>query len=285
MKKFAVMLLAALAFVAAQAQKPTRETKIWEGTQPPTPNGITEQEYDDGQHSNKVTVPTLTVYVPQKPCGLAILDCPGGAYYDVWYQPEGRAMAQWYLNQGITYAVLKYRLPNSHHQVPLEDVHQAMHLMRQHAQQWGFSKLGIQGCSAGGHLASTAATHFTNAENRPDFQILFYPVITMDAAFTHQGSRDNLLGKNPSQQLVDLYSNEKQVTKQTPPAFIMHSANDDIVPLRNSLEYCQALTDKGVSAVMHIYPDGGHGWCYHEWFVWKDLYKAELAEWLRRIER
>lgn len=194
-------------------------------------------------------------------------------------------MAQWYLNQGITYAVLKYRLPNSHHQVPLEDVHQAMHLMRQHAQQWGFSKLGIQGCSAGGHLASTAATHFTNAENRPDFQILFYPVITMDAAFTHQGSRENLLGKNPSQQLVDLYSNEKQVTKQTPPAFIMHSANDDIVPLRNSLEYCQALTDKGVSAVMHIYPDGGHGWCYHEWFVWKDLYKAELAEWLRRIER
>lgn len=285
MKKLAVMLLAALAFVAAQAQKPTWETKIWEGTQPPTSNGITEQEYDDGQHSNKVTVPTLTVYVPQKPCGLAILDCPGGAYYDVWYQPEGRAMAQWYLNQGITYAVLKYRLPNSHHQVPLEDVHQAMHLMRQHAQQWGFSKLGIQGCSAGGHLASTAATHFTNAENRPDFQILFYPVITMNAAFTHQGSRDNLLGKNPSQQLVDLYSNEKQVTKQTPPAFIMHSANDDIVPLRNSLEYCQALTDKGVSAVMHIYPDGGHGWCYHEWFVWKDLYKAELAEWLRRIER
>lgn len=285
MKKLAVMLLAALAFVAAQAQKPTWETKIWEGTQPPTPNGITEQEYDDGQHSNKVTVPTLTVYVPQNPCGLAILDCPGGAYYDVWYQPEGRAMAQWYLNQGITYAVLKYRLPNSHHQVPLEDVHRAMHLMRQHAQQWGFSKLGIQGCSAGGHLASTAATHFTNAENRPDFQILFYPVITMDAAFTHQGSRENLLGKNPSQQLVDLYSNEKQVTKQTPPAFIMHSANDDIVPLRNSLEYCQALTDKGVSAVMHIYPDGGHGWCYHEWFVWKDLYKAELAEWLRRIER
>ena len=84
MKKLAVMLLAALAFVAAQAQKPTWETKIWEGTQPPTPNGITEQEYDDGQHSNKVTVPTLTVYVPQKPCGLAILDCPGGAYYDVW---------------------------------------------------------------------------------------------------------------------------------------------------------------------------------------------------------
>ena len=204
MKKLAVMLLAALAFVAAQAQKLTWETKIWEGTQPPTSNGITEQEYDDGQHSNKVTVPTLTVYVPQKPCGLAILDCPGGAYYDVWYQPEGRAMAQWYLNQGITYAVLKYRLPNSHHQVPLEDVHQAMHLMRQHAQQWGFSKLGIQGCSAGGHLASTAATHFTNAENRPDFQILFYPVITMDAAFTHQGSRENLLGKNPSQQLVDL---------------------------------------------------------------------------------
>ena len=99
------------------------------------------------------------------------------------------------------------------------------------------------------------------------------------------GCCENLLGKNPSQQLVDLYSNEKQVTKQTPPAFIMHSANDDIVPLRNSLEYCQALTDKGVSAVMHIYPDGGHGWCYHEWFVWKDLYKAELAEWLRRIER
>lgn len=105
----------------------------------------------------------------------------------------------------------------------------------------------------------------------------------MDASFTHQGSRDNLLGKNPSQQLVDLYSNEKQVTEQTPPAFIMHSSNDNVVPLRNSLEYCQALNDKGVSAVMHIYPDGGHGWSYQEWFVWKSLWKAELEEWLRRL--
>lgn len=285
MKRLTLTLLSALMLMAASAQTPSWETKIWEGTQPPTANGITEPEGDDGFHANKVSVPTLTVYVPQKPCGLAILACPGGGYTDVWYTYEGRDMAQWYLNQGITYAVLKYRVPNSHYQVPLEDVHRSMHLMRQHTQEWGFSKLGIQGCSAGGHLASTAATHFTNAENRPDFQILFYPVITMDKSFTHQGSRDNLLGKNPSQELVDLYSNEKQVTKQTPPAFIMHSSDDGIVPLRNSLDYCRALSDQGVSAVLHVYPVGGHGWAFHDWFVWKRQWTGELEEWLRRLDR
>ncbi len=285
MNRFASLLCCLMCTAFIMAQKPYLEMKIWEGTNPPTSNEITEPENNLGDHSNKVTVPTLSVYVPQKPCGLAILACPGGGYYDVWHGPEGHAMAQWYLNQGITYAVLKYRLPNGHREVPLDDVHQAMKIMRSKAQEWGFTKLGIQGCSAGGHLASTAATHFTSAENRPDFQILFYPVITLNPKHTHMGTLNNLLGKNPSQELIDQYSNEKRVTKDTPPAFIMHSSDDKVVPVKNSLDYCQALVDNGVSATMHIYPTGGHGWSYHEWFVYKPLWKADMEQWLRALDR
>ncbi len=283
MKRISLLFCGLLSAVLLVAQKPTLEMKIWEGTNPPTENGYTEPEIDKGDHSTRVSIPTLTVYVPKNPCGLAILACPGGGYKDVWYGPEGKDMAQWYMNQGITYAVLKYRLPNRHREVPLDDVHQAMKIMRSKAQEWGFSKLGIQGCSAGGHLATTAATHFTSAENRPDFQVLFYPVVTMNPKYTHKGTFNNLLGENPSQELIDLYSNEKRVTKDTPPAFIMLSSDDKIVPVKNSLDYYAALLANGVSACMHIYPDGGHGWGYRETFKWKSYWKTELEEWLRNL--
>ena len=155
---------------------------------------------------------TLTIYPAQKPNGQAIIACPGGGYAGIATTHEGHDMAAWFNTQGITYAVLHYRMPYGNHEIPLSDAHQAIRYMRKHADQWNIRQLGIMGSSAGGHLASTAATHF-DAETRPDFQILFYPVITM-GEYTHQGSKNLLLGKNPSEELVKLYSNELQVTNR-----------------------------------------------------------------------
>ena len=226
---------------------------------------------------------TLTIYPASKPNGQAIIACPGGGYAGVAATHEGHDMAAWFNAQGITYAVLYYRMPYGKHEVPLSDAHRAIRFMRKHADRWAIRQLGIMGSSAGGHLASTAATHFT-AETRPDFQILFYPVVTMSEN-THQGSKDNLLGKNPDSDLIKLYSNETQVTSQTPPAFIMHSSDDTVVPVDNSINYYMAMVKKGVSASMHLYPIGGHGWGYNENFTYKRQWQEELEKWLREINK
>ena len=232
-------------------------------------------------NGDEYTEATLTIYPAKKPNGQAIVACPGGGYAGIAVTHEGHDMAAWFNTQGITYAVLHYRMPYGKHEIPLSDAHQAIRYMRKNAEKWGIEQLGIMGSSAGGHLASTAATHFTE-ETRPDFQILFYPVVTM-TDYTHQGSKDNLLGKNPSEELVELYSNELQVTEQTPPAFIMHSSNDDAVPVLNSINYYLALCKHGVWSSMHLYPIGGHGWGYNESFPYKAQWKNELEKWLREI--
>ena len=232
-------------------------------------------------NGNEYTEATLTIYPAKKPNGQAIIACPGGGYAGVATTHEGHDMATWFNTQGITYAVLHYRMPYGKHEIPLSDAHQAIRYMRKNAVQFGFNQLGIMGSSAGGHLASTAATHFT-AETRPDFQILFYPVVTM-TEYTHQGSKDNLLGKNPSEELVKLYSNELQVTEQTPPAFIMHSSDDTVVPVQNTLDYYLSLCKHGVPASVHFYPIGGHGWGYNESFPYKAQWKDEMEKWLREI--
>ena len=232
-------------------------------------------------NGDEYTEATLTIYPAKKPNGQAIVACPGGGYAGIATTHEGHDMAAWFNTQGITYAVLHYRMPNGKHEIPLSDAHQAIRYMRKNGEKWGIKQLGIMGSSAGGHLASTAATHF-DAETRPDFQILFYPVVTM-TDYTHQGSKDNLLGKNPSEELVKLYSNELQVTEQTPPAFIMHSSNDDAVPILNSINYYLALCKHGVWSSMHLYPIGGHGWGYNESFPYKAQWKNELEKWLREI--
>ena len=232
-------------------------------------------------NGNEYTEATLTIYPAKKPNGQAIIACPGGGYAGVATTHEGHDMATWFNTQGITYAVLHYRMPYGKHEIPLSDAHQAIRYMRKNAEQFGFNQLGIMGSSAGGHLASTAATHF-DAETRPDFQILFYPVVTM-SEYTHQGSKDNLLGKNPSEELVKLYSNELQVTEQTPPAFIMHSSDDTVVPVQNTLDYYLSLCKHGVPASVHFYPIGGHGWGYNESFPYKAQWKDEMEKWLREI--
>ena len=281
MKKFlsiSIMLFSATLF----AQKPI-EIKVWPNGAPNS-NGITtaEKQIDESRVSD-VTVPTLTIYRAAKPNGMAIVACPGGGYVRLATAHEGHDMAAWFNAQGITYAVLKNRMPNTHHEVPLSDALQAIRIMKQHAEEWGYNKVGIMGSSAGGHLASTAATHFTE-DSRPDFQILFYPVVSMVNP-THQGSKDNLLGKTPSQEMLNLYSNEKQVTPQTPPAFIMHSSDDKAVPVSNSIDYYTALVKNGVSASLHIYPIGGHGWGFRDNFIYKRQWTGELEKWLREINK
>ena len=264
------------------AQKPI-EIKVWPNGAPNS-NGITtaEKQIDESRVSD-VTVPTLTIYRAAKPNGMAIVACPGGGYVRLATAHEGHDMAAWFNAQGITYAVLKYRMPNTHHDVPLSDALQAIRIMKQHAEEWGYNKVGIMGASAGGHLASKADPHFPD-DSRPDFPILFYPVVSMVNP-THQGSKDNLLGKTPSQEMLNLYSNEKQVTPQTPPAFIMHSSDDKAVPVSNSIDYYTALVKNGVSASLHIYPIGGHGWGFRDNFIYKRQWTGELEKWLREINK
>lgn len=281
MKRLLLLSLLAIS-TGCYAQKPI-ELKLWPNGAPNT-NGITtaEQELEKNRVSN-VSEPTLTVYPAAKPNGLAIVACPGGGYARLAMDHEGHDMAQWFNAQGITYAVLKYRMPNGHHDIPLSDAQQAIRLMREHASEWKFNKLGIMGSSAGGHLASTAATHFTT-ETRPDFQILFYPVVSMDLSICHKGSRDNLLGKQPSDEMVKLYSNELQVTDATPPAFIMHSSDDKAVPVANSVNYYMELVKHNIPASLHTYPIGGHGWGFRDNFIYKRQWTGELEKWLRELQ-
>lgn len=231
--------------------------------------------------------PAITVYTPKNPTGKTVLMCPGGGYTHQATGHEGHDMADWFNSQGITYAVLKYRLPNKNSDLPLADAEQAMRLLREYADELGVdpAKVGIAGASAGGHLASTLATHYSSPLTRPDFQILFYPVISMDEATTHMGSRTNLLGENPSDELVRKFSNELQVTPDTPKAFIMLSSDDRAVPPANSLNYFNALIDNKVKASIHAYPNGGHGWGFRDSFRYKRQWTGELEKWLREEVR
>lgn len=239
MKKSLLFLLFLLP-AALFAQKAI-EIKLWpDGA--PNDNGILQEDLTDPDYPKNTREAILYVYPAEKGNGLSVVACPGGGYSILAMHHEGTDMAAWFNSQGITYAVLRYRMPNGHDEVPLSDVHQAIRVMRSHADDWQVKKVGVMGASAGGHLASTAATHF-DAETRPDFQILFYPVISMDPKINHRGSRINLLGQNPSAEKVREYSNELQVTPQTPPAFIMHSSDDTAVPVANSLNYFQALVN------------------------------------------
>lgn len=281
MKK--ILLLSFLfATTMLSAQKPV-ELPLW-------PNGApnnneltgTEQGRNNGGVSN-VTEPTLTVYPAPHPNGMAIIMCPGGGYSGLAMHHEGHDMASWFNTQGITYAVLKYRMPNGHHEVPLSDAEQAIRMVRKHAAEWGVNpqRVGIMGASAGGHLAASLATLYSSDKTRPDFQILFYPVISMQKGVTHGGSRKNLIGENPSQELEQKYSLERQVSPRTPQAFIMLSSDDDAVPPINGIGYFLALRDHKVPASLHAYPTGRHGWGFRDNFTYKRQWTEELEKWLR----
>lgn len=225
---------------------------------------------------SNVSVPTITAYLPPtgQATGAAVMICPGGGYSILASGHEGEEVARWFNGMGVAAFVLKYRLPDQNsqtnpHEVPLMDAMQGMKLIRQNAIRYGIdaNKVGVMGFSAGGHLASTLATHTNRGTQtgdggsaRPDFAILLYPVITFSDK-AHIGSRDKLLGKlKNSPEMIAFYSNESRVTSQTPPAFLVHSQDDKAVPVENSVNYYLACLKNGVSAEMHLYPTGGHGY-------------------------
>ena len=240
--------------------------------------------------TSMVTVPTLTAFFPEKDNanGAAVIICPGGGYSYLVMNQEGTEVAEAFSKKGVVAIVLKYRLPNDkimHDKTigPLQDVQQAIKMVRERAGGWHIdtSKIGIIGFSAGGHLASTASTHFNdevidnkkNTSLRPDFAILVYPVISFSDSLAHKGSRRALLGRDTSSaERTDYYSNEKKVTAATPPTFLVHCADDKVVPVGNSISYYQSLIRNGVQAESHIYFAGGHGFGLHnkmttdQWF-------------------
>lgn len=229
----------------------------------------------------------MTVYLPDatKATGRAVVCCPGGGYSHLAMDHEGHQWATFFNNQGIALIVLKYRMPCGNPQVPVSDAEQAIKIVRRNATEWHIDRnnVGIMGFSAGGHLASTIATHSTG-EAAPNFQILFYPVITMDLGFTHKGSHDNLLGtdhnKKDLRKLEGDYSNELQVNRTTPRAFLALSDDDKAVPAANGFNYYQQLYKHDVPASIHIYPTGGHGWGYRESFTYHYHMIFELKAWL-----
>lgn len=254
--------------------------ELYPGSIPNSKKTEKKETFNNGMFRG-VTMPTLEVYLPEKDkrTGAAIIIIPGGGYGVVVYQGEGISNAKQFAKNGIAAFVLKYRLPDDSIMLnkticPLQDAQQAIKFVRENAAKWNVdaAKVGIIGFSAGGHLASTAATHFqkplienvNNTSLRPDFQVVVYPVISMQDSLTHRDSRSNLLGKAPSKELMDLYSNELQVTGDTPPTYITHAADDRTVDVDNSIAYFQSLRRRKVEVEMHIYPKGGHGFIFRQ---------------------
>lgn len=247
---------------AGQEQKP-RTLLLWPAGAP------------GAKGKTSADIPEVIVYLPRagKANGAAIVICPGGGYGGLAMNHEGHQIAQWLNKNGVTGIILKYRhAPKYRHPIPLQDAQRAIRFTRSQAKEWQIdpSRVGILGFSAGGHLASTAGTHFDAGDkdasdpidrltSRPDFMVLLYPVITLSAPFAHGGSRDNLLGKNADPKLLDSLCNEKQVTKETPPTFLVHTTEDTGVPPENSVTFYMALNRSKVPAEMHIYEKGRHG--------------------------
>jgi acetyl esterase/lipase len=264
------------------------------------PSGVPVVLWPDGAPNaigkDDVDIPTLTPYWPSQPAatGTAVIICPGGSYTHLSMENEGSRVAQWLNSLGVPAFVLKYRLgPRYHHPTMMWDAQRAIRYVRTHAADFHLQadRIGIMGFSAGGHLASTAGTHFDTAsadapdpidraDDRPDFMILGYPVISVIEPFSHKGSRDNLLGPNPDPTLLELMSNERQVTPRTPPTFIFHTDDDATVPIENAVVFFLALKKNGVPGEMHIYAHGKHGLGMAQGDPILSTWTARLADWL-----
>ena len=249
------------------------------------PGSITDPSYVekittvDGRitRCERVVNPDLSVFLPapDKANGAAVLICPGGGYGALAFDHEGNAIAKWLNDNGIAGIILKYRLPSDQIMKdkstgPLQDAQEAMRVIRRNASDWKIDpgKVGVIGFSAGGHLASTLSTHYAekvyevkdNSSARPDFSLLIYPVVSFDTTITHRGSRNNLIGIKPDARLVERFSNELQITNETPPAFLVHSADDKAVPVMNSIGYFRGLQKNNIPAELHVFQKGGHGY-------------------------
>lgn len=256
--------------------------KLWPNGVPgakenPNYQEVTQMTEQNKPRVSRVTDPELLVYLApkEKATGAAVVICPGGGYGVLAIDHEGYDVAEWLNGMGITGIILKYRLPSDEIMKdksigPLQDVQEAIRTARRNASAWNLNpdRIGVMGFSAGGHLAGTASTMYSeqvytsrdNVSARPDFSILIYGVLSMQDGVTHKGSQQNLLGQNASKESKDRFSNELRVDAKTPPAFLVHSADDPAVPIANSLLYYQALTSAGVEGELHIYESGGHGY-------------------------
>jgi acetyl esterase/lipase len=291
--RIALSLLVVL-FMASCSQLPT-ERRISDGkVVGQLPESAVAADYGCLGH---IPEPTLTYFPARKGSGTAVIVCPGGGYGKVCYGKEGIAIARWLNTLGVAAFVLKYRLPAEGyiHPVPLQDAQRAIRLVRSNARKYGIKpdRIGIMGFSAGGHLASTAGTHFDQGDKtakdpvdrlscRPDFMILVYPVITFQEPFAHTGSRNNLLGdRRDDEQMVKSLSNNLQVTQRTPPNFLAHAKDDTKVPVENSILFNRACNEAGVPSELRVYEKGGHGFSLGREGTDSKQWTTDCENWLR----
>ena len=285
MKKILIAILALAAMpLAAQEYGQNRTVKIWDNASAPHSNGITTAEVEQSPMIIGGTSEAVLYIFEADPAvatGQAMVICPGGGYAVVCMGYEGVDMARWLASKGITCGVLKYRMPNGHREVPLEDAVEALRTMRRMSSELKIdpARVGIMGFSAGGHLAAYTS-NFADDADKPAFSVLFYPVITGEAWLSHKGSFDNLLGADASEAERAEYSLETRVTSTTPPAILLLSDDDTVVPPISSTRYYNALKKEGIEASMHIYPTGGHGWGISEGFRYREAWQQALLDWL-----
>lgn len=293
--KLTLLFMLAGMFVSAQE----KVVKVWPNGAP-NDNGMTlpEEKYD-GVRVRNVSEAEMYVYLPKAEIntGAAVVICPGGGYRIEAMDHEGYDMARFFQEKGIAGIVLKYRLPYGHHEVPSSDARRAIRTVRANVAAWGIDpgKIGIAGSSAGGHLASTAGTVFDSGNPqsddpvervscRPDFMLLLYPVITLNEEFTHLGSRNSLIGEGHNMELVRKYSNELNVSAQTPPTFLVLADDDGAVPPRNSIEFYSALKRYNIPTEMHIFQKGGHGFGMNQNGIPANNWPALFVDWLKALE-
>jgi acetyl esterase/lipase len=303
-KNVSTIVMSLLIISTASMSAQDKIIKVWPNK---IPGAIENKNYketadtaEDGMVTlSTVTNPTISVYFPKevKANGTAVLICPGGGYVHLAYTKEGINIAHWLNSLGITGVVLKYRLPSDKIMKdktigPLQDVQEAMRIIRRNAKDWNINpnKIGVIGFSAGGHLASTLCTHYNmkvydsdTTSARPDFAILGYPVISMELDTTHLGSRENLLGNNPTAQTVKEYSSELQVNKNTPETFLFQAEDDNTVPVENSIIYFLALKKYNIPAELHIYEKGEHGFGLGREEETNTDWPNSCAHWMKQI--
>lgn len=301
MKNFFLIVLLIIFFMQPMYAQQT--IQLYDGNVPNSKAYSTKEFWEPQSNGDTlvhyISEPTLSIFLPDKKIanGTAVIICPGGGYWINSIVKEGYDVARKFNEWGVAAFVLKYRIPNDSSMIdkkiaPLQDAQRAIQLVRIHAKEWNVdsTKIGIMGFSAGGHVAATAATHFQKnyIENknkinlRPDFVMLIYPVISFQSGIGHVGSKDQLIGKNPSQKLIDFFSNEKQVTTQTPPAFIVQATDDSTVPVINSIVFYEALLKNKIPAEMHIYKSGGHGFGMHN-STTKDEWMERCKNWMQSM--
>jgi acetyl esterase/lipase len=298
LRALALMLTMTALLNGARAADPVKEILLWPAGHPgnaggePTVAGTPEWLELDKEN------PSITPFLPEpdKRNGSAVVVCPGGGYGHHAMGHEGQAIAEWLRDRGVAGIVLRYRCGGGKNQqpAPLEDAQRAIRMVRSRAGEWGIDpeRVGVLGSSAGGHLASTAATMFDDGQadasdpieqlsSRPAFAVLLYPVISMEKGIAHGGSRDNLLGKEPSDELVAQWSTDRRVTDRTPPTLIISTSDDKTVPIKNSLLFYEALLAHKVPAEMHIWETGGHGFGLRGGDRPVDQWVEQLEPWLR----